>query len=291
MAETLEKEFCVIGHPIGHSFSPQIHGLVFRFFSLDLEYSAVDVPPENLENFVLQSRLLKRPGFNVTIPHKQAIIPLLDDMDPLSSRIGAVNTVVLKDKKLVGYNTDVLGFKASLRSSGWNSKGPVTILGAGGAARAVIEALSMLNVAQIMASDIQSEKLSEFQRHFQSLHPEMEIRVSTKDSQEFVDFIGKCSLFVNATPVGMWPEVESVPLDPAILQPGSTVFDLVPKPFHTLLLKKAKYLGMNIIPGIHMLIAQALESDKLFLNRDVPSSLYLSVERELRTFLEVKSVV
>jgi shikimate dehydrogenase len=291
MADSLKKKYCVIGHPIGHSLSPQIHGMVFRFFGLDLEYTALDVPPENLENFIKESRSLKRPGFNVTIPHKQTIIPFLDELDPLSERISAVNTVVNRTGRLIGYNTDVPGFATSLKSAGWKPGGQAFILGAGGAARAVIEALVSLKVKHIMVSDILPERLVDFQRHFHEIHPGISIVVSTQDRPEFSDFIKKVSLFVNATPVGMWPNTETMPLDPSILPRRSTVFDLVPKPVHTLFLKKAKSLGLNIIPGIHMLIAQALESDTLYLNKPVPYSLHLTVERQLSLFLKETSSV
>jgi shikimate dehydrogenase len=291
MADLLEKKYCVIGHPIGHSLSPQIHGTVFRFFGLDLEYDAVDVPPDHLAGFVHDSRIGKRPGFNVTIPHKQSIIPLLDETDALSGRIGAVNTVVLQKDRLIGYNTDVQGAVVSLKNSGLKAGGSAFILGAGGAARAALEALAMLKISEVMISDLLADRLSDFKEQFQRLHSNMAIHVSSTDSQELIGFVKSVSLFINATPVGMWPKTEFMPFDPSLLSRDAIVFDLVPRPVHTLLLKKSSELGMKTVPGIQMLIAQALESDHLYLNRPIPASLHHTIEQDLSRFLEEKSSV
>ncbi len=288
MADLLEKKYCVIGHPIGHSLSPQIHGTVFRFFGLDLEYGAVDVHPDHLAGFVHDSRLNKRPGFNVTIPHKQSIIPFLDETDALSGRIGAVNTVVLQKDRLIGYNTDVQGAAASLKNSGLKTGGSAFILGAGGAARAVFEALAMLKISEVMISDLQADRLSDFKKQIQQLHPNMIIRVSSIDSPELIRYVKSVSVFVNATPVGMWPKMESMPFDPSLLSGDATVFDLVPRPVNTLLLKKSSELGLKTVPGIQMLIAQALESDHLYLNRPIPASLHQTIEQDMFRLLEEK---
>jgi len=286
MPENLEKKFCVIGHPIGHSLSPAIHNTVFRHFGLDFSYSAEDVPPEALEKFTEEARSGRRPGFNVTIPHKQTVIPLLDGLDSLSERIGAVNTVVNKSGRMIGHNTDVSGFAFSLINAGWVPENPVFLLGAGGAARAALEGLASMEVKTVFATDTQADRLHEFKRHFKSVHENMEIIVDTSNSLLFNKFLNEAKLFINATPVGMWPKIGESPLDPSLLPGDCMVYDMVPKPVTTSLLGRARTLGMKTIPGIRMLVAQALKSDSLYLNRDIPDILFEQVERELLEELE-----
>jgi len=286
MHDPLKKQFCVIGDPIGHSLSPQIHGAVFRYFDLDVEYTAMHVTPDRLSDFVTECRTMGRPGFNVTIPHKQSIVSLLDKTDPLSDRIGAVNTVVNRGGALFGYNTDVQGFIFSLKDSGWIPDGTVLLFGAGGAARAAIEALAFLGSSTVVVSDINRDRLSEFQRHFQVLHPAMRLIAAASDSTAFETYVRQASLFINATPVGMWPNTEAVPVHVNWLPQTATVFDMVPRPIVTALLNQAKSYGLRTIPGLTMLIAQALESDALFLDRKIPQHLFTAVEDELYRHLE-----
>lgn len=286
MNESLKKQFCVIGDPIGHSLSPQIHGMVFRHLGLDYDYIAVHIRKEELADFIYKSKINSRPGFNVTIPHKQNIIPFLDELDPFASRIGAVNTVINRDGKLKGYNTDVPGFLFALSNNGWAPKGPVVILGAGGASRAAFEALASTGVKTITISDVISERLFEYKRHFKQLHPDVVIIVSTKDRLELKTFIENADLLVNATPVGMWPKIDEIPIEPGWLSGTITVFDMVPRPIVTELIRTANSKGLKTIPGLHMLIEQAIESDRLYLNRNIPRILFNSIETELHDQLE-----
>jgi shikimate dehydrogenase len=187
---------------------------------------------------------------------------------------------------MTGYNTDVQGCVFSLKKSGWIPSGPVLLLGAGGAARAVVEALFILQAKTVFVFDPLQDRLSGFIDHFRGLHPEMEILALTRVSPDFKACAGKADLLINASPVGMWPDIGVSPIDPGLLPESATVFDLVPKPIHTLLLQKAKNRGMATVPGIRMLIAQALESDSLFLNRPIPSELADGIERDLYSLLE-----
>ncbi|HEX9934835.1 MAG TPA: shikimate dehydrogenase [bacterium] len=286
MVDSLTSRFCVIGHPIGHSLSPQIHTRVFRHFNLDFSYTAEDVPPSGLEAFVDAARFGGRPGFNVTIPHKQTILPFLDKLDTLPQRIGAVNTVVNQNGVLIGYNTDVQGFAHALQMSNWIPAKPVVIMGAGGAARAAMEALAFKSIRTVNIVDIDQKKVKLFKSHFEKLHPDLKINVGTLNSPVFKRILKKANLFINATPVGMWPNVADSPLDPSLLPKTCTVFDMVPKPVSTALIKRARILGMKAIPGIRMLVAQAFESDALFLKRPIPETLFNDVEDDLLAELE-----
>ncbi len=289
MPETHGKGYCVIGHPIGHTLSPLIHETVFRHFGLDHRYEAVHVLPGGLADFVRASRRSGRPGFNVTLPHKETIVPLLDETDTLASSIGAVNTVVRRSRRLVGYNTDVQGFAFSLKASGWEPSGPALVLGAGGAARAVLEALASMGVPETAVSDRIADKASALAAHVEKRHPRMRVVPVPPHSDAFWSAAARTHLFVNATPVGMWPRTEDIPFEPDRLNDRTMVFDLVPKPIRTEFLKRAESLGLRTIPGIRMLVAQALEADALFLRRTIPDSLYASVERNV-TALEKESL-
>ena len=132
------KQFAVIGHPIGHSLSPLMHNTAFKLLGLDCNYEAIDIEPASLKDEVQRFREQKLGGFNVTIPHKEAIIPILDEVVPEARDIGAVNTVVNRNNKLIGYNTDVIGIERALHIFRDKIDGKIcTIMGSGGVARSV----------------------------------------------------------------------------------------------------------------------------------------------------------
>ena len=132
------KTYCVIGDPVAHSLSPQIHTLIYQQLNLELKYEKVHVKPDELALFIKNVKAESRSGFNVTLPYKQTVIDLLDGVDPTAWRVGAVNTVKNDGLRLIGYNTDVAGCRIALGKSGWQPGGKVVILGAGGAARAAV---------------------------------------------------------------------------------------------------------------------------------------------------------
>lgn len=267
----IQNTFCVIGDPIGHSLSPLIHTFVFKELHLPYAYETCHVPKEKLNEFVIESRKNQRPGFNVTIPHKQNIIPFLDALDPLAQKVGAVNTVDCKQGKWTGYNTDMEGFRTALARTGWSpKKGTVVLLGAGGAARAVIYALKTFEIHEVFLFEIDFPKANEFCSEFES-----ELKISIKMGSSLPKALENAELLVNASPVGMWPHVTETPIpDPNWIPSTCTVFDLVPNPVETRLLKEAKAKGAKVIPGLSMLILQALSADEIWLNQKIPETLY-----------------
>ncbi len=268
---TPDRTFCVIGDPIGHSLSPFIHTFVFKELQLPYAYETCHVPKEKLHDFVLESRKNQRPGFNVTIPHKQNIIPFLDILDPLAQQIGAINTVDCKKGKWTGYNTDMEGFRVALARMGWKPrKGTVVLLGAGGAARAVIHALKTFEIQEIFLFEIDLSRAEKFRAEFE---PKLGIRIHIGSSLDKA--LENAELLVNASPVGMWPDVNKTPVeDSNWIPPTCVVFDLVPNPVETRLLKEAKSQGAQTIPGLSMLILQALAADEIWLNQKIPETLY-----------------
>jgi shikimate dehydrogenase len=268
------RTFCVIGDPIGHTLSPLIHAAVFESLGVSMGYEAVRVSPEALAGFVENARRDGRPGFNVTIPHKQAVIPFLDGTHGDAALVGAVNTVAARNGRLTGYNTDVEGCRAALVRGGWESgSGGVVMLGAGGAARAAVRALSMAGLKKLAVFEIDSVRAEELKAGLAlRLGIEMEIVPSAAGLEAAVRAAG---LLINATPAGMWPLTDTTPLtEPGCLSPSCLVFDMVPNPVETRLLREARLRGCRTVPGIVMLIAQALAADAVWLGRSMPQALF-----------------
>jgi shikimate dehydrogenase len=268
------RTYCVIGDPIGHSLSPLIHTAVFEALGVPMAYEAVRVAPEALAGFVDGARRDGRPGFNVTIPHKQAVIPLLDESDGEARLVGAVNTVAAAGGRLVGFNTDVEGCRAALEKGGWTpASGEVVLLGAGGAARAAVRALSLAGLRKMAVYEIDGRRAESLKTGLAfPLGIDMEI-VGSEAALEIP--VRRAGLLINATPVGMWPNTGAAPLpDPEWLSPSALVFDMVPNPVETRLLREARNRGARTVPGIVMLVAQALAADGIWLGRPVPPSLF-----------------
>jgi shikimate dehydrogenase len=264
------KTFCVIGDPVGHSLSPLIHRFVFDRLNVQYDYEAVRVAPDDLEAFVATSRRENRPGFNVTIPHKQTVMRFLDELDPKAEAIGAVNTVVNRSGRLEGYNTDVLGFRDALVRTVWKP-GKTVLLGAGGAARAVFSGLVSLGVRDAVLFDLDEARAKALSRD--KVRAGIDVSVVGK-IESLRCALADAALLVNASPVGMWPRTDASPLpDPAWIPGGILVFDLVPNPLKTRLMAEAETRGCRTIPGLVMLIGQALAADILWLDMPMPDNL------------------
>ncbi|MBN1894655.1 shikimate dehydrogenase, partial [bacterium] len=274
MPESPTHSFCVIGHPIAHSLSPAIHGYIYRRLSIPAQYDAVDVPPDRLEDFIREARACRRPGFNVTIPHKEAILPLLDEREPAACRVGAVNTVRNRNGVLAGTNTDVHGCRTALQKSGFAFRGKAVILGAGGAARAAIEAIGSGGMEEVFLCDILPGRAEKIRNHFEN-RLSLKIHTGRPDSPEMRDRLPGISLLINASPVGMWPDADATPLlFPDLFPQGATVLDMVYHPMKTRLLRDLKRRGAVCVPGLAMLVSQALAADEIFLDRKMPEDLY-----------------
>ena len=274
MPESPDHSFCVIGHPIGHSLSPAIHGFIYRRLSIPARYEAVDVLPERLAGFIRKARSTGRPGFNVTIPHKESIIPLLDEIESAASRVGAVNTVRNRNGVLTGTNTDVHGCRTALEKSGFSFRGKAVILGAGGAARAAVEAIGTGGMGEVFLCDILPERAEKIRSHFEK---RLAVRITTgrPDGVDLQKWLPGISLLINASPVGMWPDADVSPLPfPELFPKGATVLDMVYHPMQTRLLRDLEPRGAVCVPGLSMLVSQALAADEIFLDREMPGDLY-----------------
>ena len=243
----------VIGHPINHSRSPLIHGTWLAEHGIDGSYEAIDVAPDDLPAFFERLRQGEFAGGNVTIPHKEAVFALCDEVDPLARTIGAVNTLVVRDGKVFGSNTDYLGFLGNLDAvaPGW-SEGPVDamVIGAGGAARAVLVALQRRNAGKVHI-------LNRTLANAQALVDEIEGPFSAHGFDEFAELAPRTGIVINTSSIGMhgtrfdW-------LDFSLLSEQTLVTDIVYVPLMTPLLVEAAAHGLRTVDGLGMLLHQAV---------------------------------
>lgn len=249
------KKFAVIGHPIGHTMSPFIHTRLFALSGIDAEYTKLDIAPENLAQ-EYQKTLLKLDGYNITIPHKQNIIPLIDEIDSKAKMYGSVNTVANRDGIAKGYTTDPDGFLKALDASGIVLSGRVVILGCGGVARTMAYEVALKNLPVLFAVRIEDVKIAE------SLCEEIKNTISgaKADYCTIPQLEGDIDVLVNATPIGMFPRAEAQPVSDEIINKSANVFDAVYNPLETVLIKKAKANGANAVGGMSMLVWQAVVS-------------------------------
>lgn len=255
MIKGTTKNLGVMGWPIAHSLSPVLQNAAIEEAGLDYVYISLPVPPEKLKEAVAGLRAMQFTGWNVTIPHKQAIMAELDAVDEDARIIGAVNTVVNRDGHLTGYNTDCIGFMQPLAQQGFLPKGKeATILGAGGAARAVIWGLLRAKVKRITLGVRNPSKAARLAEEFAAYG---EIQVLHWEDSAFAEHLAVTDLLVNTTPLGMYPHVEGMPpVDWTKLKKDALVYDIIYTPERTRFLSEAQAHGHAIINGEGMLAGQ-----------------------------------
>jgi len=252
--------------------SAVMHNAAFRELELDYRYELKSVPPGELGPIVYSE--LRRPGFagaSVTIPHKVAIMEHLDDVDPSALRIGAVNTIVVKDGQLKGYNTDgTSALKGIIEAHGEVEDARVVMIGAGGAARAVGYHLST-NVRELTIVNRTLERAEALARDL-SENPECRATVRSIPLKKRVlgNAIAGADILVNGTPLGMHPETQRTPVEKNMLHSGLHVFDMVYNPVMTKLLREAEEVGATILPGVNMLVYQGATAFKMWTGVDPP---------------------
>lgn len=238
-------KYGLIGEKLGHSFSKEIHNKLF-----DYDYELKEITPEDLEKFITNKDFS---AINVTIPYKEKVMPYLDFVSDTAKKIGAVNTVVNKNGKLYGYNTDFLGLKSLILKNGIDLSGrKVLILGSGGTSKTAYAVAQNLNAREIY-------KVSRKKTDGYITYTELKNHTDTE-------------IIINTTPCGMYPNIESSPLDLSDFTNLQGVVDVIYNPLQTKLVNSAKQKGIKAVGGLYMLVAQAVYAAEKFTEKEVPQS-------------------
>lgn len=269
--------YCLIGTPVGHSGSPAMYNYSFEKTGVDAAYLAFDVKLEDTEKAVEALKVLGCKGFNVTMPCKTKVAELVDELSDAAKLIGACNTVVIKDGKLYGNNTDGMGFVRNLRENGVDVKGKkMVIMGAGGAATAVQVQSALDGAAKISIFNRDDEfyaNAEHTKEKIKAMLPECDINVyHLEDTDKLYEEIKACDILVNGTKVGMKPlDEQSLVEDTSVLRSDLIVADVVYNPKQTKLVKDALANGCKAIGGIGMLMWQGAEAFHMYTGKDMPT--------------------
>lgn len=278
----------VIGYPIKHTYSPIMMNAAFEHLGLDYVYLPFQVKPEKLKEAIFGLVALGIKGVNVTIPHKETVIPFLDTISDEAKLIGAVNTIkVEEDGSLSGYNTDGIGFIEALEQElSYSICGTeIFVLGAGGASRAVSVMLALKGAKKVYISDIIPEKAIKLVEDINTkIKPVAEfIQADFSLTSKMSETIKKVDLLVNATPIGMNPEDPCL-FSEEVFHPRLKIFDLVYNPAETKLIKVAKEKGCSATNGIGMLIKQGIHSFKIWTGVQAPEDVMRAALKRLISF-------
>ena len=290
----MPKFIGLIGYPLKHSISPYFQQAALDYCQLDVRYEAWETKPGELRSAVARLRRPENLGANVTVPHKEAIMPLLDQVDELAKTIGAVNTIVKRDNELLGFNTDAHGFIEALRKEGHfdPEEKCAVVLGAGGAAKAVCFALIQNGVSSLVIINRTLERArtlaQALERHVQSSSAGLRLSIGKVSALPWESLSSRetlrgCHLIVNCTTMGMKHSAEEgkSPLGLAVIPEGALVYDLVYNPYPTPLLKLAQKAGANVLGGLPMLIYQGAASFELWTGKKAPVDLMLTKAMEI----------
>lgn len=245
----------LLGRKLGHSYSPQIHAQL-----ADYPYTLFEKEPEQLEDFLKNGDFT---GINVTVPYKKDVIPYLDELTPRAKRLGAVNTIVRRNGKLIGHNTDYFGFLNMVRASGLNVAGKkVLVLGSGGASNTAVAVLEELGASVVIISRSGENNYGNLQLH------------------------ADAAVIVNTTPVGMYPNTDSAPVNIFMFPQLEGVLDVIYNPANTMLLQLAQERGLVTMNGLLMLVAQAKEAAEWFLDATIDDDVIPAIHHRLRQQME-----
>lgn len=266
----------LLGSPVAHSISPLMHNEAFQLFDLDYTYLCFEVNEETLPAAVDGLKACGIRGFNLTMPNKNKIVELLDELSPAARLIGAVNTVVNDDGHLTGYNTDGVGYMQAVKDAGYDITGKtITIMGAGGAATAICAqaALDGVEKIHIFARETsrfwdRTQKLAE---NINSTLPCKAVLHENKDTAALAQAISESALLLNATSVGMAPNTEGTIIeDTSLYHPDLIVSDVIYNPRETRFLKEAREAGCRTFNGMYMLLYQGAEAFRLWTGKEMP---------------------
>ncbi|MDD3339174.1 MAG: shikimate dehydrogenase [Lachnospiraceae bacterium] len=269
---------CLLGSPVAHSISPAMHNEAFTQLGLDCRYMAFDVNETTLPAVVDAFRYMNVLGFNLTMPNKNKMCELCDELTPAARIGGAVNTVVNRDGRLIGYTTDGIGFMDACRDAGFSILGQkMTLLGAGGAASAILVQAALDGVREISVFSRHSRFWDRAASMVDQLNAETACKVTLYDYEDPAVLkreIADSAILVNGTSVGMAPDTDAcVITDASLLRPGLMVYDIIYNPLETKLLKMAKAASCLCANGLYMLLYQGAAAFRIWTGQDMPVDL------------------
>jgi shikimate dehydrogenase len=260
-----KKKIFLLGKPLNHSLSPIMFNLSFSELGLNYEYIPMEVAAEHLGETIDQMKNLKFDGANLTIPLKERVMKYCDEISTEAKQTGAVNTLFYRDQKLIGFNTDIFGFRDSFKRNNLGKK-RVLVIGAGGAAHAVIYSLiQFFNVTEIILINRDSDRATQLSQHFNPAF--------VKVGKNITETYAKADLIINTTPVGMFPKTEESPVPSRVFHRGQIVYDLVYNPLETKMLAEAREAGAEVMSGLEMLVQQGKHAFKIWTGQEMPVDL------------------
>ncbi len=264
------KQLCIIGYPIEHTFSPNMHNFISEMVGADYVYSAFEVKPEDLGDAVRGIRALGIAGGNVTAPHKKAVMGYLDEVSEQAQLLGSVNTIVNKDGRLIGYNTDADGFLMSLTANGVSVSGrDILIFGAGGVTMPTVIRLIQEKPASIT---VINRTVSKAERLRDEVKASVGFEINTEKKLSRYDVV------INTTSAGMEPQLDKMPTDDlSVIDKNTAVADMIYNPEKTLFLQEAEKRGAKIINGLGMLIYQGIIAYELFTGVKLDRDMYKKI--------------
>lgn len=275
---TTATQLCgLLGYPVEHSLSPAIHNAAFEHLGLNFVYLAF--PVEDIAGAIRGIKALGNVrGFSVTIPHKVAVMPYLDDIELTASHIGSVNTIVKEDGKLKGYNTDASGALLALQQAGVDlSQKKVVILGSGGAARAIAFALAVEEaVCELTILGIDEKERNLLVQDLRD-KTSVEIKQGVMSNETLSERLPFAHVLIQCTPVGMHPKINESCVPQHLLNPSMTVMDIVYNPLETRLLREAREKGCTVIRGVEMFVNQAVGQFERWTGQPAPINMMRAV--------------
>lgn len=272
--------FGLIGKKLGHSLSPEIHKKIFENLEIKDEYSLIQLEEKELENF-LRNKSEEFKGFNVTIPYKVEIMNFVDEISSEAKEIGAINTILKKDEKFYGYNTDYFGFKRMLEENKISVKEKdVAVLGAGGAGRAVLKYLI----------DESAKNILIVVRNIEKAQKELFSLIKDRKNIKFINFENfelrekEGYLLVNCTPVGMFPKIDDSPISKNISKRYENSVDLIYNPKETKFLRYARESGKKSVNGLFMLVAQAVASEEIWQEKKITNEVIKKIMQDIEKY-------
>ena len=270
-------KFGLIGEKLSHSLSPEIHKKIFESLKIYGNYSLIELKENEILDF-FRDKSKEYKGFNVTIPYKVKLMDFMEEISDEAREIGAINTIFQKNGKFYGYNTDYFGYKRTLEENNIDIKGKdITILGAGGASRAVLKYSFDEGVKNILI----------VARNIEKAKKELDSLLKNRNNIEFLNFEEfekrkeKGYLIVNCTPVGMFPNTLNSPISKESLKNYENLVDLIYNPKETLFLKYGKELGKKSVNGLFMLVAQAVASQEIWQDKKIGNSVVKNIVSDL----------